>query len=107
MKKYLEDACGTRGNGRNAVKELESRYLKITNEKMRSTQEAIATTSVTLGQDPDNYINELTRLRNVLTETEEPSTNSAFRRHRSPRYFSEGYRDVKLMSWKDPDFDLA
>ena len=34
------------------------------------------TTLLTPGQYPDNYINELIRLRNLPTETEEPITNS-------------------------------
>lgn len=103
--KHAEGARGTRGNGQKAVKELESKYLKITNETIRATQEALATTSMTSGQDPDNYINELTRLRNLLTEMEEPITD----RHFTDivlQGLTEEYRDVKLMTWKDPDFDL-
>ena len=59
-----EGAGGTRGNASKAVKELGSKSLKITNEAMRATQEAIATASLTPGQDPDNYIKELMRQRN-------------------------------------------
>ena len=55
MTKHAEGTRGTRGNGQKAVKELESKYLKITNETIRATQEALATTSMTSGQDPDNY----------------------------------------------------
>ena len=52
------------------MKELEYKYLNITNETIRATQEALATTSTTSGQDPDSYINELTRLLSLLTEME-------------------------------------
>ena len=45
MTKHAEGARGTRGNGLKAVKELESNYLKITNETIRAAQEEIATTS--------------------------------------------------------------
>ena len=33
---------------------------------------------MTPGQDPENYISELTRLRNLLTEMEEPITDGHF-----------------------------
>ncbi|CAM9643466.1 unnamed protein product, partial [Laminaria digitata] len=48
------------------------------------------------GQDPDNYINELTRLLNLLTEMEEPITD----RHFTDivlQGLMEEYRDVKQM----------
>ncbi|CAN0458294.1 unnamed protein product, partial [Laminaria digitata] len=48
---------------------------------------------LTSGQDPDNYINELTRQRNILTEMEEPITDRNF-----PdivlQGLTEDYRDV-------------
>ena len=34
-------------------------YLKIVNETIRAPQESLATTSMRLGQDPGNYIDEL------------------------------------------------
>ena len=60
---------------------------------------------MTSGQDPDNYINEPTRLRNLLIEMEEPITY----RHFTDiilQGLTEEYRNVKLMTWKYPDFDL-
>ena len=33
---------------------------------------------MTSGQDPDNHINELTQLHNLLTEMEEPITDRHF-----------------------------
>ena len=105
VRKHAEGARRTRGNGQKAVKELESKYLKITNETIRATQEALATTSLTSREDPENYINELTRLCNLLTEMEEPITD----RHFTDivlQGLTEEYRDVKLMTWKDPDFGL-
>ena len=68
--KHAEGTRGTRGNGQTTMKELEYKYLNITNETIRATQEALATTSTTSGQDPDSYINELTRLLSLLTEME-------------------------------------
>ncbi|MEP0398849.1 MAG: hypothetical protein ABJD82_04170 [Marinobacter sp.] len=60
------------------MKELESKYLRITNETIRATQEALATTSTTSRQDPNNYVNERTRLRILLTEMEEHITDKHF-----------------------------
>ncbi|CAN0462263.1 unnamed protein product, partial [Scytosiphon promiscuus] len=60
---------------------------------------------LTPGQDPDNYINELTRLRNLLTEMEEPITGRRFT-DIVLQGLTEEYRDVKLRACKDPDFDL-
>ena len=105
MRKRTEGARRTRGNGQKAVKELESKYLKITNETIHAAQEALATTSITSGEDPDNYINQFTRLRSLPTEMEEPVTD----RHFTDivlHGLTEAYGDVKLMTLKDPDFDL-
>lgn len=69
-----EGARGTRSEVQKALNKSESKYFKITNEMLRATQEAIATKSMTPGQGPDDFVNERTRLRNLLTETEEPIT---------------------------------
>ena len=103
--KHAEDIRGTRGNGQAALRELESKYLKITNETIRATQEALAATSMKEGQDPDEYINEATRLRELLKEMGEPITDRHFMDIVLQGLTAE-YRDVKLMTWKDPDFDL-
>lgn len=73
---------------------------------MRVTQEALATTSMTPVTDPENYINELMRLCNLVTEMKEPFTD----RRLSDivrQGLTENNWDVKLMTWKDPDFDLT
>lgn len=54
---------------------------------------------------PTNYINELTRLRNLLTEMKEPITDRPYT-HIVLQYLTEEYRDVKLIAEKDPDFEL-
>lgn len=65
--KNADDALGTCGNRQKAVKEVEPKYPTITNETTHATQEAFATSSMTSEQDPDNYTNELTRPRKLLT----------------------------------------
>ena len=91
---------GTRGNLSNALKEPELKYFKITNESIRATQEAIATTSLTPGQDSDNCIDKLTRLHNLLTEGGEPMTDRHFTDIVLHGLMEEN-REVKLMTWKD------
>ena len=103
--KHAQDIRGTRGNGQAALQELESKYLKITNETIRATQEALAATTMNEGQDPDEYINEATRLRELLQEMHEPITDRRFMDIILQGLTGE-YRDVKLMTWKDPEFDL-
>ena len=53
---HAEGARGTGDNGIETAKELESKHWKITKEAIRAKQEAIATTSMSPGQDPENYI---------------------------------------------------
>lgn len=60
---------------------------------------------MTPGQGPDKYTNERTRLCSVLTEMGEPATDT----HLADiilHDMTEEYRDVKLMTCKDPGFDL-
>ena len=55
---------------------------------------------MTPGPYPDNCIDELTPLQNLLTETEKPITD----RHFTSivlRGLTEEYRDVNRMTWKD------
>lgn len=85
-----------------AVEELESKQLKIANETIRAKQEAIATTILVPGQDPTN---ELTRLCNLLTTTEEPTLDRNFTEI-VLQGFTEEYRNAKLMPCNDPNFDL-
>ena len=100
MTTHVEGASGTRGNGQKAVKQLESKYLKNTNKMIPATQEALATTSMTSGQDLD-HINELTRLRNLLTEMEERITDRHFT-DIVPQDLTEEYMGVKLDDLEGP-----
>ena len=104
MTTHVEGASGTRGNGQKAVKQLESKYLKNTNKMIPATQEALATTSMTSGQDLD-HINELTRLRNLLTEIDEPITDGRFT-DIFLESLTEEYRDVKHMPLKEREIHL-
>ncbi|CAN0166623.1 unnamed protein product, partial [Pylaiella littoralis] len=78
VEKHGQGSRGTRGDGKAALKELESKYLRITNETIRATQKDLAAMRMSDGQDPDEYINEATRLRELLDEMEEPITDRRF-----------------------------
>ncbi|CAN0488850.1 unnamed protein product, partial [Laminaria digitata] len=65
-------------NRQNVARELESKFLKIATETFCMTQEALVTTSISLGQDPDNYVRQLTRLQNLLSEIEAPVSDRHF-----------------------------
>ena len=104
--KHATDSRGTCGDGQAAMKELESKYLKVTNEYIRATQKALANTEMHLGQDPDEYINEATVLRERLTEMKEPISDRHFM-DIILEGLTDTYKDVKLMTWKDPDIDLS
>ena len=104
--KHATDIRGTCGDGQAAMKELESKYLSITNESIRATQRGLAQTEMQLGQDPDEYINEATALSEKLNMMKEPITDRHFM-----DIILEGvtdtYKDVKFMTWKDPNIDLT
>lgn len=61
MTKHAESARGTRDNGQRTAKDLTSKHLKITNETIRAP-----------------YVDELTRLHNVLIEMDEPIADRRF-----------------------------
>lgn len=80
-----------------AVKKLNSNCLKITTETMRTTQEVISKTNLTAGQNPDNHIDKLARLRNLLTKIGEPITDRRFT-DIVPETPTDEKRDIKLMT---------
>lgn len=57
------------------------------------------------GQDLDNYIIDLTRLRKLQIEAEEPITDS-YVTDIVLKGLTEEYWDVTLVAWKYTDFDL-
>ena len=61
---------------------------------------------MTPGKRTENYINELTRLRNLLMERKE-SIKDRCSIDIVLQGLTEEYQDVKLMTWKDTEFDLT
>ena len=90
---HAYDERSTRGNGQKAMKELEDKYLRVSNETIRALQAEVAAMEPV--EDPDTYVMNANRLRRKLAAVKEPVTD---------RHFTdiiaqgqpENYRDIKL-----------
>ena len=71
---HAYDERGTRGDGQQAIKELEEKYLNVTDETIRSLQATLAATTMGPDEDPDHYVVKAKRLLNRLTAVKEPVT---------------------------------
>ena len=96
---------GTRDNGQKAIKELEEKYLKVTDETIRALQAALVATTMGPDEDLDHYIVKGKRLVSRLTAVKEPVTEWHFKEI-AVQVLPEKYRDIKLTTLKDPEFDL-
>ena len=93
------------GDGQAAFKELCNTYDKVTDEVIRATMEELVNTPMEPGQNPDDYFNQK-RLLRIRAEK--------MREHISDRYFkdicvtgfTDSYKDVKMMVYRDPSFDV-
>ncbi|CAN0595317.1 unnamed protein product, partial [Laminaria digitata] len=97
---------GTRGDGQKAIKELEQKYLRATNETILAFEAKLAATAMEPDEDPDSFIMQATRLRSRLAAVKEPVTD----RHYTDvivQGLPESYHDIKLTTYKDPDLDLS
>ena len=56
-----EDKAGIRGNGQKAWQELESKFIKVTDEVIRAKLAELAATIMKAEQDPDDYFMEAIR----------------------------------------------
>ena len=93
------------GDGQAAFKELCNTYDKVTDEVIRATMEDLVNTPMEPGQNPDDYFNQKRLLRIRAEKMGE---------HISDRYFkgicvtgfTDNYKDVKMMMYRDPSFDV-
>ena len=93
------------GDGQAAFKELCNTYDKVTDEVIRATMEELMNTPMGPGQNPDDYFNQKRLLRIRAEKMGE---------HISDRYFKDicvtgftnNYKDVKMMMYRDPSFDV-
>ena len=93
------------GDGQAAFKELCDTYDKVTDEVIRATMEELVNTPMEPRQNPDDYFNQKHLLRIRAEKMGE---------HISDRYFkdicvtgfADNYKDVKMMMYRDPSFDV-
>ena len=93
------------GDGQAAFKELCNTYDKVTDEVIRATMEELMNTPMEPGQNPDDYFNQKRLLR---------IRGEKMGEHISDRYFKDicvtgftgNYKDVKMMMYRDPSFDV-
>ena len=71
---HAYDERGTRGDGPQAIKELQEKYLRVTDETARALQATLAATTMGPDEDPDHYVVKAKRLLNRLTAVKEPVT---------------------------------
>ena len=98
------DERGTRGDGQKAMKELEEKYLRLTNETNRAMHAELAATFMEPEEDADLYIMQATRLRSRLAANKDRVTDRHFT-DITVQGLPESYRDIKLMTYNDPDFN--
>ena len=103
---HAYDERGTRGNRQKAMKDLEDKYPRVSNEIIRALQAELAATSMEPDEDPDTYIMKANRLRRKLAAVKEPVTNRHFT-NIIVQGLLENYRGIKLTTYKDPDFNLS
>ncbi|CAN0488167.1 unnamed protein product, partial [Laminaria digitata] len=89
------DERGTRGDGQKAIKELEQKYLRATNETILAFEAKLAATAMEPDEDPDSFIMQATRLRSRLAAVKEPVTDRHFT-DVIVQGLPESYRDIKL-----------
>lgn len=87
------------------MQNLESKYLRVTNETICALHATLSASSLKPGEDPDNYRAKAKRISSRFAAAKEPVTD----RHLTNivvQGLPESYRDMKLTTCKDPDFDL-
>ena len=55
MHKQRKGTNGTRGHGQKAWQKMHSKYMTATDETIRCKSAELVATTMTLGQDPDEY----------------------------------------------------
>ena len=96
----------TRGDGQKTMKtKLEEKYLRVTYQTIRALPAALVASTMRPDEDLDHYIVKGKRLVSRLTAVKEPVTEWHFKEI-AVHVLPEKYRDIKLTTLKDPEFDL-
>ena len=93
------------GDGQAAFKELCNTYDKVTDEVIRATMEELMNTPMEPGQNPDDYFNQK-RLLRIRAEKMGEHISDRYFKDISVTGFTDNYKDVKMMMYRDPSFDV-
>ena len=93
------------GDGQAAFKELCNTYDKVTDEVIRATMEELVNTPMEPGQNPDDYFNQK-RLLRIRTEKMGERISDRYFKDICVTGFTDNYKDVKMMMYRDPSFDV-
>ena len=100
-----EDDTGISGDGQAAFEELCNNYDRVTDEVIRAKMEELENNPMNPGENPDDYFNQKHLLRTQLDKMGEPISDRRFK-DICVQGFSDEYKDVKLMVFRDPTFNV-
>ncbi|CAB1110220.1 unnamed protein product [Ectocarpus sp. CCAP 1310/34] len=100
-----EDDTGLSGDGQAAFAELKANYNRVTDEVIRAKLDDLERTVMEPGENPDDFFNKKHRLRSQLEKMGETISDRRFK-DICVQGFSEDYKDIKMMVFRDPSFDV-
>ncbi|CAB1101301.1 unnamed protein product [Ectocarpus sp. CCAP 1310/34] len=100
-----EDDTGLSGDGQAAFAELKANYNRVTDEVIRAKLDDLERTVTEPGENPDDFFNTKHRLRSQLEKMGETISDRRFK-DICVQGFSEDYKDIKMMAFRDLSFDV-
>ncbi|CAB1116962.1 unnamed protein product [Ectocarpus sp. CCAP 1310/34] len=100
-----EDDSKISGDGQAAFQELNLNYNKVTDEVIRATMEELINTPMEPRQNPDDYFNQKHLLRHKAEKMGETISDCYFN-DECVTGFTNEYKDVKMIMYRDPDFNV-
>ncbi|CAB1106353.1 unnamed protein product [Ectocarpus sp. CCAP 1310/34] len=100
-----DDDTGLSGDGQAAFAELKANYKRVTDEVIRAKLDDLERTAMEPGENPDDFFNKEHRLRSQLEKMGETISDRRFK-DICVQGFSEDYKDIKMMVFRDPSFDV-
>ena len=101
-----EDETGTTGDGQKALHELVSVCNKVTDEVFRAKMDKLVNSNMEQGEDPDSYFMEKELARSELEKMGETISDRRFK-DICVQGFTAEYKDIKMMMYRDPTFDVG
>lgn len=101
-----EDESEISGDGQATFQELCENYDKVTDEVIRATMEELQNTHMNAGENPDDYWNQKHLLRLKAEKMGERVSDRWFK-DICVSGFTDEYKDVKMMMYRDPTFDVV